>query len=359
MNCYCVNVNTRTDANVTSQESAESPHKRREPSMEDVAREAGVSGQTVSRVVNARGYVGAATRERVEKAMQDLGYRPNSAARALRSGRFRTLGVVMFSFSSYGNQRTLDAIAVRAAELGYALTLIPVASSAHETVAGAFRRLEEHAVDGIIIVLEAHQLDEADVEIPSGVPVVFVDSNRGAEHPYVDTDQAQGARLATEHLLDLGHATVWHVAGPARSYSAERRREAWQTTLESRGIGVPEAIEGDWSAESGYAAGRRLVAIGGVSAVFAANDQMAIGVLRAFREAGLDVPGDVSVVGFDGLPDAAQLWPPLTTVQQHPERVGALAVDVLLAELEGRERLQTPLVGTELVVRASTAAPRG
>ena len=326
--------------------------------MEDVAREAGVSGQTVSRVVNARGYVGAATRVRVEEAMQRLGYRPNSAARALRSGRFRTIGVVMFSFSSYGNQRTLDAIAVRAAQLGYALTLIPVASSARETVAGAFRRLEEHAVDGIIIVIEAHQLDEADVEIPDALPVVFVDSNRGAEHPFVDTDQAQGARLATEHLLELGHETVWHIAGPAQSYSAERRRDAWRETLESRGRAVPEPVQGDWSAESGYRAGLRLREIPEVTAVFAANDQMAIGVLRAFREAGLDVPADISVVGFDGLPEAAQLWPPLTTVQQHPERVGALAVDALLAELDSGERLQTPLVGTELIVRGSTAPPR-
>lgn len=326
--------------------------------MEDVAREAGVSGQTVSRVVNARGYVGADTRTRVEGAMQRLGYRPNSAARALRSGRFRTLGVVMFSFSSYGNQRTLDAIAVRAAQHGYALTLIPVESSAVETVAGAFRRIEEHAVDGIIIVIEAHQLDEADIEIPQGLPVVFVDSNRGDLHPFVDTDQAQGARLATEHLLDLGHDTVWHVAGPAKSYSAERRREAWRATLDARGRAIPEPLQGDWSAASGYEAGLRLREIDGVTAVFAANDQMAIGVLRAFREAGREVPGDVSIVGFDGLPDAAQLWPPLTTVLQHPERVGALAVDALLAELDGAERVETPLVGTELIVRESTAPPR-
>jgi DNA-binding LacI/PurR family transcriptional regulator len=343
---------------VSSEPLAEPSQRRREPSMKDVAREAGVSGQTVSRVVNARGYVGAATRERVEAAMQSLGYRPNSAARALRSGRFRTIGVVMFSFSSYGNQRTLDAIAVRAAQLGYALTLIPVESSAGETVEGAFRRLEEHAVDGIIIVIEAHQLDEADIEIPQALPVVFVDSNRGDLHPFVDTDQAQGARLATEHLLDLGHITVWHVAGPAKSYSAERRREAWRATLDARGLTIPEVLQGDWSAASGYEAGLRLREIDDVTAVFAANDQMAIGVLRAFRETGREVPGDVSIVGFDGLPDAAQLWPPLTTVQQHPERVGALAVDALLGELGGAERVHTPLVGTELIVRESTAPPR-
>ncbi len=290
--------------------------------------------------------------------MQRLGYRPNSAARALRSGRFRAIGVVMFSFSSYGNQRTLDAIAVRAAQAGYALTLIPVESNASETVAGAFRRLEEHAVDGIVIVIEAHQLDESDVEIPSGVPVVFVDSSRAGSRPFVDTDQAQGARLATEHLLDLGHETVWHVAGPARSYSAERRRQSWHDTLQDRGCLVPEALVGDWSAESGYRAGVRLRDEPEVTAVFAANDQMAIGVLRAFREIGRDVPGDVSIVGFDGLPDAAQLWPPLTTVQQHPERVGAAAVDLLLAELGGDAPAPVPLIGTELVIRESTAPPR-
>lgn len=342
----------------SQQNSMEPSQRRREPSMEDVAREAGVSGQTVSRVVNARGYVGAETRERVEAAMQRLGYRPNSAARALRSGRFRAIGVIMFSFSSYGNQRTLDAIAVRAAQMGYALTLIPVESSAQETVAGAFRRIEEHAVDGIIIVIEAHQLDDAEVEIPDGLPVVLVDSNRGSEHPFVDTDQALGARQATEHLLELGHDTVWHVAGPASSYSAERRRESWRQTLRAHGRDVPEALPGDWTAESGYRAGLRLTEIDAVTAVFAANDQMAIGVVRAFRESGRDIPTDVSIVGFDGLPDAAQLWPPLTTVMQHPERVGALAVDALLAELDGAERTQTPLVGTELLVRESTAPPR-
>src|SRR5690606_1528998 len=223
---------------------------------------------------------------RVEEAKQRLGYRPNSAGRALRSGRFRAIGVVMFSFSSYGNQRTLDAIAGRAAQAGYALTLIPVASSAQETVVGAFHRIDEHAVDALIIVIEAHQLDEADVEIPDGLPVVIVDSNRLSQHPFVDTDQAQGARLATEHLLDLGHETVWHVAGPEKSYSAERRRESWRLTLERRGCAVPEVIVGEWSAASGYAAGLRLRDDPDVTAVFAANDQMAIGLVRAFHEAG-------------------------------------------------------------------------
>lgn len=325
--------------------------------MEDVAKAAGVSGQTVSRVVNNRGYVGAATRTRVLAAMTDLGYRPNSAARALRSGRFRTIGVIMFTLASYGNHRTLDAIAVRASAAGYALTLIPVEASGASGVSVAFDRLSEHAVDGIIILIEAHRLDEAEVEIPDGLPVVVIDSNRREPHPFVDIDQAQGARLATEHLLQLGHDTVWHLAGPLESYAAERRRASWQATLEEQNRLVPAPLLGDWSPRSGYEAGLLLRERDDVTAIFAANDQMAIGILRAYHEAGLGVPERVSVVGFDDMTDAEYAWPPLTTVRQHFEVVGERAIDALIAELDGSDPGEQSLVATELIVRASTAAP--
>ncbi|UNK72613.1 LacI family DNA-binding transcriptional regulator [Microbacterium sp. H1-D42] len=325
--------------------------------MEDVAREAGVSGQTVSRVVNRRGYVGAATREKVTAAMVRLGYRPNSAARALRSGRFRTLGVIMFSISPYGNHRTLDAIAERAAEAGYSLTLIPVGDADRSSVGGAFTRLEEHAVDGIIILIEAHELDGSELEIPTGLPVVVIDSNQRYDHPFVDADQVQGARAAVEHLLDLGHETVHHIAGPPESYAAGKRREAWQGLLEERGRTVPEPLVGDWSPRSGYEAGLVLREDPTLSAVFAGNDEMAIGLLRALHEAGIQVPAQVSVVGFDDISDAGYLWPPLTTVRQHFSEVGRKAVDALLAELDGEDARGTELIPNELIVRASTAAP--
>lgn len=340
--------------------------RRRDPSLEDVARAAGVSGQTVSRVANAKGYVGAATRAKVEAAMAELGYRPNSAARALRSGRFRAIGVIMFTLAPYGNHRTLDAIAVRAAQAGYALTLIPVDPGNLSTVSGAFHRLAEHAVDGIIILIEAHQLDGSEIEIPPGLPIVVIDSNQRFSHPFVDNDQALGARQATEHLLDLGHDTVWHVAGPASSYAATRRREAWKAALEERGRRVPDVSWGDWSSEAGYAAGRELAERDDVTAIFAANDSMAIGVLHALHEAGRRVPEEVSVVGFDDVADSSHVWPPLTTIRQRFEDIGALAVDALIAELEGpagEGAASGPgdpqLIPTELVVRASTAAPRG
>jgi DNA-binding LacI/PurR family transcriptional regulator len=308
--------------------------------------------------VNARGYVGEATRRRVNDAMSTLGYRPNSAARALRSGRFRTIGVIMFTLASYGNNRTLNAIAARAARAGYTLTLLPVESATRGTVTGAFHRLREHAVDGIIIIIETHDLDGDELEVPGGVPVVVVDSTQREAHAFVDTDQAQGARAATEHLLELGHATVWHVAGPEGSYSAQRRRDAWSETLESHGRTVPPVLHGDWSARSGFNAAERLLEVGDATAVFTANDEMAIGLLRALRERGLDVPRDMSIVGFDDAPDAEYIWPPLTTVRQNFEAVGESAIDALLAEIDGTDTGAPRLISTDLIVRESTAPPR-
>lgn len=330
---------------------------RREPSINDVAKAAGVSAQTVSRVANGKDVVRPATRDRVVAAMQQLGYRPNGAARALKAGRYRNIGVIMFTLSSYGNMRTLESIAAEATIAGYALTLIPLDAATQASVSGAFARLSEQAVDGIIIVIEAHLLHEADIELPTGMPVVVVDAGARATRPVVDNDQAQGARLATEHLLDLGHATVWHIAGPEESYAAERRRRSWEETLRAHGARVPDVLRGDWSADSGYRAGLRLAEDPGVTAVFAGNDQMAIGAMRAFHERGRRVPDEISIVGFDDMPESANFWPPLTTVHQHFEEVGARALSALLRAVEGEDPGESSLVSTELVVRESTAPP--
>ncbi|MGD3261503.1 substrate-binding domain-containing protein, partial [Xanthomonas citri pv. citri] len=159
-------------------------------------------------------------------------------------------------------------------------------------------------------------IDTAEVVLPDGVPMVVVDSTGTTEHPAIDTDQADGARLATQHLLDLGHDTVWHVAGPTSSYSAARRLAAWQDTLERAGRTVPPVFHGGWNTESGYRAGQVIAARPDITAVFAANDQTALGVLRAAHEAGRSVPQTLSVVGFDDSPEADSFWPPLTSVHQ-------------------------------------------
>jgi DNA-binding LacI/PurR family transcriptional regulator len=333
--------------------------RRRGSSMADVARVAGVSGQTVSRVANGRDNVDAATRDRVLAAMREVGYRPNSAARALRNGQFRSIGVIVFELSSFGNTRTLDAIATAATTSGYAVNLLPVLDATQGAVSTAFTRLGEQAVDGVIILIEAHQLDEAEVMLPEGLPVVVVDSSAHYDYPIVDTDQAQGARLATEHLLDLGHATVWHLGGPPSSFAAARRLRSWQQTLTERGCPVPPVLVGDWSPRSGYETGLELAANPDVTAVFVANDHMALGLLRALHEKGRSIPGDLSVVGFDDTAESAHFWPPLTTVRQSFAEVGRRSVDALIREIQAGEHHHDPVaVPTELVVRNSTAPPR-
>lgn len=331
---------------------------RRAPSMAAVADAAGVSMQTVSRVARGFDNVSPETRERVQRAMDDLGYRPNRAARALRSGRFRTIGVVMFTLASFGNMRTLEAISAAAAAADFTITLLPMASRTGEGVRSALSRLHEQAVDGVVIVIESHIIDTAEVVLPDGVPLVVVDSTGTTDRPSIDIDQAEGARLATQHLLDLGHETVWHVAGPDGSYSADRRLAAWRDTLEHAGRPVPPVFTGGWASSDGYRAGREIAARPEVTAVFAVNDQTALGVLRAAHEAGRSVPGSLSVVGFDDFPESESFWPPLTTVHQSFDEVGRRAVTTLLAQIEGAPAgPSTDLVPVRLVERASTAAP--
>lgn len=199
--------------------------------MADVARVAGVSSQTVSRVSNGFPGVNEETREQVLVAMKELGYRPNSAARALKRGEFRTIGVITFTLSTTGNIRTLEAIATSAAQEGYAVTLLPVAVPTQDEVRGAFSRLGELAVDAVIVIMEVHLLDAARLPLPPHVNVVVADSDAGDRYTVVDTDQAGGSRDAVEHLLGLGHRTVWHLAGPAESYAAQRRTDAWRAAL--------------------------------------------------------------------------------------------------------------------------------
>ncbi|MFC8508025.1 LacI family DNA-binding transcriptional regulator [Streptomyces sp. NPDC057411] len=326
--------------------------------MADVAQLAGVSSQTVSRVSNGDPAVVEGTRQKVLDAMKELGYRPNSAARALKRGDFRAIGVITMGLSSTGNVRTLEAIAGSASRAGYAVTLIPLDAPTQDGVRGAFTRLDELAVDAVVLIMEVRLLDTAALRLPPHVKVVVVDSDATGRFPVVDTDQRQGARVAVRHLLDLGHETVWHVAGPEESFAAGRRAEAWEVSLREEGRKVPPLLRGDWTPESGYEAGLALAEEAGCTAVFVANDQMALGVLRAFHERGVRVPEDISVVGFDDVAEAASFIPPLTTVHQDFAQVGELCVEAALRELRGETVTGVRLVPTRLVERASTTGPR-
>lgn len=340
-------------------DSAQAPERRRRVAMTDVAKLAGVSIQTVSRVVNGHPSVIPETRDQVLSAMRELDYRPNHAARALRSGEFRAIGVVLFTLATTGNVRTLEAITAEAARHGYAITLVPVASPSVEGIHDAFTRLGELAVDAAILLMEVHLFDSSTIPLlPTALEVIVVDSDATHRYSVVDTEQADGARQAVEHLLGLGHHTVWHVTGPQQSYASERRAAAWRETLMAHDRPVPDPLHGDWSTESGYRAGIRLADEPHCTAVFVANDEMALGVLRAFDERGRRVPQDVSVIGFDDIDMAASFQPPLTTVHQDFAEVGRRCVQQLLDGLRtpGNER-HTSLVPVRLIERQSTAPP--
>jgi DNA-binding LacI/PurR family transcriptional regulator len=329
----------------------------RAPSQKDVAELAGVSSQTVSRVVNNSPKVDEQTRERVLSAMRVLGYWANGAARALATGQSRSFGVISFDLSLYGNARTIKAIAAAAQEADYSVTVVGISAPTEEAVQRAYAQLASQAIDGVVLI-EARILDTTTVRLPTSVPVVLADGDSNANFPAIDADQVAGARLATQHLLDLGHETVWHVAGPQDSYAARRRAAAWRDTLKEAGRPVPPVLFGDWSAESGLAAGRELADRDDVSAIFVANDHMALGVLRALHEAGCRVPEDVSVVGFDDVPEASCYLPPLTTVHQNFEEAGRRCVALLLDQISSGGTPSSPgkvsSIQPRLIERAST-----
>lgn len=331
---------------------------RRSPAMTDVARVAGVSHQTVSRVLNGHPNVRESTRERVLAAIDQLAYRRNHAARALVTRRTETLGVVAFDTTLYGPASTLFGVEQAAREAGYFLSIVSLKAITRNTVDDALSYLTGQSVDGLIVIAPQRQAVEALAAVPPDMPVVAVEGGRAPDQPVVCVDQAEGAATVTRHLLELGHRTVWHVSGPLDWLEAEGRLDAWRSTLEHAGADVPEPLHGDWSPRSGYEAGQRLAGRDDVSAVFVANDQMALGLLRAYREAGVDVPGRVSVAGFDDIPEAEFFSPPLTTVRQDFAEVGRRSISVLLDQIGGRQ-VESPrvVVPAKMVVRASTAEP--
>jgi DNA-binding LacI/PurR family transcriptional regulator len=329
------------------------------PRSVDVARLAGVSQKTVSRVFNDEPYVSADVRRRVLDAAEELGYRLNNAARALASGRTRSIGVVTLGTALYGPASLLMGIERAVRGTGYALRVVNTMEGDPAGVAGAAESLLEQGVDGIVI---SEPIDEGAVAIRVDVPVLVVGAPPAFDAPLVVTAGGGAdrlARAATEHLLDLGHATVHHLAGPRRWYAARDRLAGWRAALGARGLAEPPVVEGDWSASSGYAAGRELASGSDVTAVFAANDDMAIGLIRALLEAGRRVPEDVSVVGFDDIPVAAYVTPPLTTVRQPFDAVAKEGLALLVHAIE-KPHVDLPAAAdqpVELVVRSSTAPP--
>lgn len=324
--------------------------------MGDVARLADVSQQTVSRVVNERGYVGGRTRERVLTAMRELNYRPNPAAQALVTGRSNTLGVLSIDSVAFGPVSILRGLERAAHERGYFVSVARIGSFDRGSVLQALENLQRQSVAGILLNAGqdgiAHELDRGLVD----VPLVAVEDTPEPGVPVVALDQVAGAAAATRLLLELGHRNVSHVAGPDDWSSARRRVEGWRSALESAGIEPRAPLPGDWSVRSGHVLGHRLARDRDVTAVFAANDEMALGVMRAMFEAGRAVPGDVSVVGFDDVPFARYLTPPLTTLRQDFEEMGRRSVHMLMDAIDGDgDAVTRAIITPELIMRESSA----
>jgi DNA-binding LacI/PurR family transcriptional regulator len=323
--------------------------------MADVARLAGYSHQTVSRVINGSDQVRPDTREAILEAMRLLDYRPNSLARALATGRSQTLGVVGIDTTLHGPASTLFGIHRAAHEAGYFISTVSLETLDRSSVLEAFERLRVQGVEGILVIAPQNEAAHAVLQLPEDVPIVAVEGGPESGVPLVAVDQVAGAVAVTRHLLERGHPNVWHIGGPENWFEAQQRVVGWENTLRAAGIEPPDRLTGDWSPASGYALGKELAANDDVTAVFVANDQMALGLLRALHEAGRSVPGDVAVAGFDDVPEAAYFTPPLTTVRQDFLEVGRLSFHLLLEEIESGTRTTSRVtVAPELIVRAST-----
>lgn len=332
--------------------------KSRAPTMADVARLAEVSPQTVSRVLNDYAFIKPKTRDRVLEAIQVLDYRPNLAARALVTSRSRVVGVVATDYLSYGPATALWGVEEAARAAGYGVSIVSLSEPDYETITQALQRLASQAVEGIVMIAPQDAATGAAFLSFDDVPVVTLGSVETSEHTSILVDSIEGSRIATNHLIELGHRNIAHLAGPKGFAVSESRIDGWRQALGAAGLVARGPVAGDWSAESGYTVGKQIAADAKTTACYVANDRMAQGLLLALHEAGRKVPDEFSVVGFDDIPEAAYFIPPLTTMRQDFLALGRHCIDVLLQRLSGEPPPEEEPLLPVLISRGSTARVR-
>lgn len=330
----------------------------RAPSIYDVARAAGVSHQTVSRVLNDHPSLRPETKKRVLAVMAELDYRPNLAARALVTSRTRTIGVLSSQSLQYGPASSIQAIEVAARDAGYLVVTANVDGTDEASIQAGIRHLLNQAIEGLVVIAPQIRVFDILSQVALRIPHVTLQTSENDRDDVLYVDQIAGARLATAHLIDLGHTEIVHLAGPQDWIEAEARMRGYLAELDHRSIPLRSPLLGDWSAERGHRVGHELARFIDFTAVFSANDQMALGLMNAFHESGVRVPEDVSVIGFDDIPEAAFYWPPLTSVRQDFVELGRRCVATLLSLIKGERAEASPPIAPLLVVRGSTAAPR-
>ena len=324
----------------------------------DVAKAAGVSHQTVSRYLRGFEGIRPSTQERVEQALVSLGYKPNLAARALRTSKSMLIGALAHEMAQLGPARTIQGASLGARQAGYLLDIVILDGFDDKSISDALDSLGDQNVAGIFAIAQTERV-KAVLEHHAITAPMFIDSRLestvdGHASPINDI----AGQSVAEHLLALGHRHIAVVTGPPEWVVSRDRLAGFARVLAAAGLSPAIVAEGDWSPRSGYEAAMSLRLDDGITAIFAQNDHMALGVLRALGERGIRVPEDVSIVGFDDIPEAAFLTPALTTVRVDFEAEGRFAINWLIAEIEGRPvpDLQPPL--PSLIVRDSTAPAR-
>lgn len=327
------------------------------PNIRHVASVAGVSHMTVSRVLNNHPNIRPDTRNRVLQVIEELNYRPNSAARALATQRNRRIGVLVEASTAWGPSSTLRGIELAAGNENYSVTSVSLRSD-DQSMPAAVDQLKDQGIDGLCVIAPRSTSLTALRQLNPGLPVLAIKADGDPNFLTTSVDQQQGASMVVDHLAELGHRDILHLAGPLDWLDARARERAFHARSREWKLRDRPIVVGDWSADFAYDYARALKRRPDYTAVFAANDEMAVGLIHGFADRGISVPGDISVVGFDDQPLTAHMLPPLTTVRQDFHRLGAKAVSALIAAVEGREVPRRSKLPVELVLRSSTAPPR-
>lgn len=334
--------------------------KKSRPTMLDVAKLSGVSYQTVSRVINDHPYVSDDTRQKVQEAIETLNYRPNKAATKLRSKLSKTIAIILYGSWFNGPVQIALNVEMAAKTSGFDVILSNVTET-EQQVTEALEHVKDWGVDGVVVIIPAKGLPVKKIHSICGeIPVVFIDSNNSAHTPSVVLDEAEGTRQIIEHLIALGHEKFCEISGPLNWYSAQIRHQTCVDVLKQHHLPAPIHAESNWTTPGGYQATRRLLEQGKTfTAIIAANDSMALGAYRALHQAGLSVPDDVSVVGFDDIVEAAYLTPPLTTVRHNFIQLGTVGFESLLKLMDDPDStIDQKIVPSYFVLRESTAPVR-
>ncbi len=331
--------------------------KIKKPNIYDVAKLAGVSHQTVSRVINNADYIKEDTRAKVQSAMLELGYVPNAAARALVTSKSKIVGILVSDIVYHGPAGMMHAMEKEARRGGFFAISASVDPLDGKSIAQGIEHLRRLGIEGLVVITPQSDSVQAVERLVTDIPVVFIDSPNNSKELSAELDNFSGAKRATEHLLGLGHKEIVHVSGPAGWFDSAPRVAGYEAAMKSAKL-QPKVIQGDWTVPTGYEIGQNLdLDSSEVTAIFAANDHLALGLMRALRQRGYAIPERVSIIGFDDVPEAAYYEPPLTTMRPDFAELGRVAMEMMLGHINREETLRADTLVPELIIRESTAIP--